>query len=224
MDAIAMIGSLGGLAFVSGIRLYSTILATGLGIRFGYLKIPPELGDLEVLARTPVLLLAGVVFIIEFFADKVPWVDTLWDSIHTFIRPIGAGVIAAMALGDVDPAIKVGAALLGGTVALSSHSAKAGTRLLANHSPEPFTNTGLSLAEDVVVVGGTWLAITHPVAAFVIVALCLGLIVWLVPKLFRILKREGMLIRDFLRGSTSQLAAARPAADTHPQGGGPRSP
>lgn len=216
MDPIAVIGSLGGLAFVSGIRLYSTILAAGLGIRFGYLKVPPQLADLEILARTPVLLLTGIVFLVEFFADKVPWVDTLWDSIHTFIRPIGAGVIAAMALGDVDPAIKVGAALLGGTVALSSHSAKAGTRLLANHSPEPFTNAGLSLAEDVVVVGGVWLAFTHPVAALMIVAVCLGLIVWLVPKLFRMLKREGMMIRDFLRGSTSRLAAARPTTDLAP--------
>ncbi len=200
MDAISTLGSLMGLGLVSGIRLYSTVLVVGLGLRLGLLKPPPGLEHLSVLASTPVLIVAGVVYVIEFLADKIPLVDSVWDVIHTFIRPAGAALVAATALGPVDPGIKVGAILLAGFIALSGHSAKAGTRALINQSPEPFTNIGASLAEDGLVVGGVWLALSHPVVALVVVLVFIGLVIWLVPKLFRLLRRQLARLRGLFRG------------------------
>ena len=197
VQPIATLGALMGLSFVSGIRLYSTILAMGLGIRTGLIDLPPWLDQLTVLASTPVLIIAGIVYLIEFVADKVPWVDSLWDSVHTFIRPFGAAILGVASVGDVDPVLKMGAFLLAGTVALSSHSAKAGTRLVANHSPEPFSNIGLSLAEDGLVLAGVWLAIMHPVIALVIVVILVAIIVWCIPKLVRLFRRSAETLRSF---------------------------
>ena len=201
MDAISTLGSLMGLGLVSGIRLYSTVLAVGLGIRFGVLHPPPALQHLDVLASLPVLIIAGAAYVIEFLADKIPLVDTVWDMIHTFIRPVGAAVLAATALGPVDPAVKVGAILLAGSIALSGHSAKAGTRALINQSPEPFTNIGASLAEDGLVLGGVWLALSHPIVALVVVLVAVGLVIWLVPRLFRMLRRQLARVRGFFGGA-----------------------
>ena len=211
MEAIAVLGALMGLAFVSGLRLYSTILAIGLGIRFGYLIIPPNLTQLHILAQTPILAVAGVVYTVEFFADKIPWVDTVWDAVHTFVRPIGAAVLAATAVGNVDPIVKLGAVLLCGGIALSSHSAKAGTRILANHSPEPFSNIGLSLAEDAIVAGGVWLALKHPLVSLLLVTVAVGFTLWLIPKLIRLFRRQATRIRDFARARFAR-ASAPPAA------------
>jgi hypothetical protein len=158
MGAIATLGALMGISFVSGIRLYSTVLAIGLGIRLGFIQVPEALANLQVLAATPVLLISGTVYFAEFVADKIPWFDSLWDVVHTFIRPLVAPILGAATMGDVDPAVTMGAFLLCGTVAFSSHAAKAGTRLTVNQSPEPLSNIALSLGEDGVVVGGTWLA------------------------------------------------------------------
>ena len=116
--------------------------------------------------------------------------DTFWDAIHTFIRPLGAALLAVTALGPVDPVVKLGAFLLCGGIAFSSHSAKAGTRLAANQSPEPFSNIGLSLVEDGVAVSGVWLALAHPLVTLGIVILCVAVILWLVPKLFRLFRRK----------------------------------
>ncbi len=215
MDAVATLGSLMGLGLVSGIRLYSTVLVVGLGIRLGLLHPSPSLHHLDVLASTPVLIIAGVAYAIEFVADKIPIVDSVWDVIHTFIRPIGAAVLAATALGPVDPALKVGAILLAGSIALSGHSAKASTRAVINHSPEPFTNIGASLAEDGLVAGGVWLALSHPIIAFVIVLVVVGLVIWLVPKLFRMLRRQFVWVRSLLTGkpgAASPTAAGSPPA------------
>ncbi len=200
MESIATLGTITGLALSSGLRLYSTVLMVGLGVRFDWFTPPPALQQLEVLASTPVLIVAGVLYAVEFLADKIPWVDTLWDSIHTFIRPLGAAILTATALGDVDAGIKTGAMLLSGAVALSSHSAKAGTRVAANQSPEPFSNLGLSLAEDALSVGGVWLALTHPVAMLVVVTITVALVIWLVPKLIRALRRQAARVRAMLRG------------------------
>jgi hypothetical protein len=208
MEAMAVLGALMGLAFVSGLRLYSTVLAIGLGIRFGYLVIPPHLTQLQILAQTSILMVAGVVYIVEFFADKVPWVDSVWDAVHTFIRPIGAAVLAATAVGDVDPVVKLGAVLLCGGIALSSHSAKAGTRILANHSPEPFTNVGLSLGEDVLVAGGVWLALKHPLVSLVLVVVAVGFIIWLVPKIFRLVRRQATKVAAFAKARLGRVSAA----------------
>jgi len=195
MEHLATVGALMGLAFTSGLRLYSTLLALGLGIRFGVLTLPPSLGDLHVLAATPVLVTLAIVYCVEFVADKVPWVDSMWDLVHTFIRPVGAAFLGAAALGDLDPVVKTLVAILCGGIALSSHSAKAGTRIAANHSPEPFSNIGLSLAEDGLVLGGVWLAIQHPVIAFTLVVVAVAFIVWTVPKLVRAIGRRVSRIR-----------------------------
>ena len=189
MDPIATLGALLGLGFVSGIRLYSTVLAIGLGIRFGFLDLPTGLAHLDVLASTPVIAVAATVYTVEFVADKIPLVDSMWDAVHTFIRPVGAAVVGATALGPVDPAISLAAALLCGFVALSGHGAKATTRVAVNHSPEPFTNAGISLAEDGLVIGGVWLALEHPLIALGVVAILVVLSVWLIWFFFSMVRR-----------------------------------
>lgn len=190
MDAVNTLGALLGLGLMSGIRLYSTVLAVGLGIRYDLLEVPPALSHLDVLAATPVLIVAGIVYSVEFLADKIPFVDSLWDMVHTFIRPLGAALLAAAAIGPIDPVVKTAVALACGAVALSSHSAKASTRAVVNQSPEPFSNIGLSLGEDAVVAGGVWLALSHPLLAFALVIVTVGLVIWLVPKLFRLVRRQ----------------------------------
>ena len=210
MQTLATLGTLMGMAFTSGIRLYSTVFAVGLGIRFGFIQIPEALAQLHVLATTPILVISGVVYAAEFVADKIPWFDSLWDVIHTFIRPLGAAILGAVAIGAVDPVWKIGAFLLCGTVALSSHSAKAGTRLAANHSPEPLSNIALSLGEDAVVVGGTWLAFAYPVLAFIAVLIAVALIVWMIPKLFRVFRRNFARLSAVLHGRQYQESLTRP--------------
>lgn len=210
MDAITTLGTLLGLAFVSGVRLYSTVLAVGLGIRWQFFTLPESLSSLEVLGETPILLLAAGIYTVEFVADKIPWVDSLWDSIHTFIRPLGAGVLAATAMGDVSPAVKLGAALLCGGVALSSHSTKAGTRIVANHSPEPFSNIGLSLAEDGLVLGGVWLAMNYPLVALGVVIAGVALAIWLIPKVIRLVRRSASTVRDLAGGQMRRIAGGTP--------------
>jgi len=178
VDTIALLGSSLGLGFLAGIRLYATVLAIGLAVRFQLLHLHEGMRGLEVLADWRILALAGVAFLTEFFADKIPWVDTAWDAIHTFIRPLGAALLAATALGDVDPTLRTSLALLTGGVALTSHSGKAATRAVVNHSPEPFSNVALSLAEDAMVPAGIWLATAHPVITLclVVVAVVLTII------------------------------------------------
>lgn len=178
-----------GLGLVSGLNLYATVLTVGLGIRLGLITLSPETSGLAVLASPYVLIAAGVIYLIEFFADKIPWVDSIWDSVHTLIRPLGAAVIGATAIGAVEPQTAVIAALCAG-VSLSGHSVKAGTRLLANHSPEPFSNIALSLIEDGLVVGGSWLALSHPAIMVTIVAIFLIAFIWFAPKAFRLLRVE----------------------------------
>ena len=208
MDVIGTLGALSGVAFVSGLRLYSTVLVVGLGLRFGFLHLPESLEHLRVLATMPILVLSGFLYTIEFVADKIPWVDSAWDAVHTVIRPLGAAVLGATAFGTVDPSIRVGAALLCGGIALSSHAAKSGTRLVANHSPEPVSNVALSLGEDASVVGGVWLALTHPIATLVVVIVLLAMIAWLLPRIVRLFGRNvGRLRRVFNGGGNERRSA-----------------
>ncbi len=173
MDLLTAISRVLPFAFASGVNLYATVAVAGLCSRFGLVQLPEQFRGFDhPLVITAALLLYGV----EFVADKVPWVDTLWDGVHTVIRPVGGAFVAVAALGEASPAAQGAVALLGGSVALSSHLAKAGARAVANTSPEPFTNWGLSLAEDVFVIGLTWFAFEHPwlataVAAALIVAI-----------------------------------------------------
>jgi len=189
MEALNLLGSTMGLGLVSGLNLYATVLTVGLGIRLGLITLNPEMSGLAVLASPYVLIAAGVIYLVEFFADKIPWVDSLWDGVHTVIRPLGAAVIGATAVGAVEPQTAVVAALCAG-VSLSGHSVKAGTRLLANHSPEPFSNIALSLGEDVLVVIGSWLALRHPAIMVTVVAIFLIAFAWFAPKAFRLMRVE----------------------------------
>lgn len=199
MQVIQLLGSAMGLAFVAGINLYATVLSVGLGLRYGFIELPPELAALSILAHPYVLLAAGIMYTVEFFVDKIPWVDSLWDSFHTFIRPFGAAILGVTAVGDVDPAVEVAVFLLCGGVALSTHLTKAATRLVVNQSPEPFSNIVLSVVEDSLAVIGTWVAITYPALMLTITIAFLVAFVWLAPKIFRLIWVEILALLALLR-------------------------
>lgn len=173
MSTLSLLGAVTGVALFAGIRLYATVLTVGLSLRYGLLTLPPELAPLEVLSHTYVLVAAGVCAAAEFLADKIPWVDSLWDAVHTFVRPAGAALIAFAAVGELDPAAEVAVILLCGAVAFSSHAAKSGARLAVNQSPEPFSNVVLSLVEDALAVAGSYSAIAYPLVLLGVVAVFL---------------------------------------------------
>lgn len=188
-----------GLASLAGLNLYLTVFLTGMLVRFDALHLAAKYQTLEVLGQDWVLFTAGVLYAIEFVADKVPWFDSLWDSVHTLIRPIGGTILAMQALGEMPAHMEVVGALLAGGAALTTHSAKAGTRLLANHSPEPASNIALSITEDILVVVGTLIMVLKP-----IIALCLFtailITLWLVlPRIWRVIRRSFEILRDKLR-------------------------
>ncbi len=174
-----------GSAWLSGINLYATVATLGVLQKFGFVKLPGELG---VLSNGWVLGVAGVMYAVEFFADKIPAVDSAWDAIHTFIRVPAGAILAATAFADFDPTVKTIAMIVGGGVALGSHGLKATTRLAANTSPEPFSNIALSVGEDVLTFGSAILMTISPVAILVIVVLFLILLIWLLPKIYRTLR------------------------------------
>jgi hypothetical protein len=179
-----------GLGFFSGLNLYAVVFVSGLAIRFHWLNLSPSMKSLEVFADEKVLVVSGVMYAIEFFADKIPWIDNFWDAIHTVIRPLAAIFLALYVLGDLKPEIRIIAALICGTLALSSHAAKAGTRLSTNIvSPaEPFSNVGLSLAEDAVAIGSLYLVFQHPFIALIIIGIFMLAFIWFAPKLFRAIR------------------------------------
>jgi hypothetical protein len=199
MDTLQMLGSALGLGLAAGIRLYLTVLFVGMGIRFGFFSLNPALSSLEVLSHPAVMTVAGVAAAIEFLADKIPWIDSFWDTLHTFIRPVGAAILGATALGEFDPATKMIVALLCGGVAFSGHSSKAATRLMVNHSPEPVTNIGLSVLEDMLAPAGIWLALEYPLVSLSILVVFLVLFAWLSPKILRLLHVEFAAIAALFR-------------------------
>jgi hypothetical protein len=171
-----------GVAWASGINLYAAILVLGLLGSTGNIALPP---DLVILTDPLVLAAAGAMYIVEFVADKIPGVDNGWDSIHTFIRiPLGA-FLAIAAVGSVTPSVKVAAALLGGSISASTHATKAGTRVVLNSSPEPFTNWIASLGEDIAVIAGLWTALHYPLLFVIFFILFILLLVWLLPKIWK---------------------------------------
>src|SRR5580704_13480415 len=185
----ADLGTLGvamGTAWLSGINLYATVVTLGLLERFHLARLP---GDLDYLQHGWVILLAGALYLVEFAADKIPAIDSIWDMIHTFIRVPAGAVLAASAFAHFDPGVRLIALLAGGGIALSSHGVKAATRLAANTSPEPFSNVALSLAEDVTVAGGSFLMAFHPVVILVVVAIFLVFAAWLARRIGRALGR-----------------------------------
>jgi hypothetical protein len=197
MDTIALLGSALGLSFVAGMRLYATVLAVGLGVRYGFLHLHQSLQGLDVLAHPAVLITAGIAFLAEFVSDKIPWFDSLWDSVHTFIRPVGAAFLGLAALGDLDPVMRTLMVIACGGVALTSHSTKAATRVAVNHSPEPFSNMALSLAGDVAAPVGVWMSLNHPLImlGLVLAALVIFAILarWIWKKFRSVLARIGLI-------------------------------
>lgn len=187
MEAFATLATLFGLGFFSGLNLYAVVFVSGLAIRFHWVTLTPQLHSLQVLASPAILVTAGVMYAIEFVADKVPWVDNIWDVIHTVIRPLAAAYLALHTLGDQSSEMRIIAALICGTLALTSHAAKAGARLSTNVvSPvEPFSNIGLSLAEDAIAIGSVYFVYHHPFITLAVVLALVGLIVWFAPKLIR---------------------------------------
>lgn len=185
-----------GTAWASGINLYAAVLMLGFMGLSGGMQLPP---GLEILAHPAVLLAAGFMYVVEFVADKIPGVDTGWDTLHTFIRIPAGAVLAAGAAGTVDPSLSLAAALVGGGVAAVSHAAKSGTRILINASPEPFTNWTASVAEDVMVIGGLWVALNHPFLFLALFVAFMGLTIWLLPKVWRGVKRVFRFLFNLFR-------------------------
>ena len=174
------------LAWGSGLRAYAVIFAVGLAGALGWMELP---GHLRLLEHPLVLGASGLMTAVEFFADKLPWLDTAWDAVHSFIRIPAGAALAAAVFGDSGAAIALAAAILGGTLAAGAHLAKAGTRAAINTSPEPFTNWTASLAEDAIVPFGLWLAVAHPLAFFVLLAVFLVAAALLVRLIWQGLRR-----------------------------------
>lgn len=209
MNALEELGLALGLASLAGVNLYLTVLLTGTLVRFDWIQVADRYQHLEVFGHPIVLTVAGVLFVMEFFADKIPWVDSLWDSVHTVIRPVGGTLLGLQALGEMEPWMQVTAGLIAGGAALTTHSAKAGTRLLINHSPEPFSNVSMSLAEDIAVAAGAIFVLLKPVIALGVFAAII-ISIWLVyPRLFRSIRTSLLLVWNKLRmpGRRETLAA-----------------
>ncbi|MDF2181391.1 DUF4126 domain-containing protein [Neptuniibacter sp. CAU 1671] len=186
-----------GLGWASGINLYATVLMLGVLSNMGHITLPEEL---QIVGDPLVLMAAGFMYFVEFFADKVPGVDTGWDGLHTFIRIPAGAALAAGAVGDLSPAVGLAAALVGGSLAAGSHAAKAGSRVLINTSPEPVSNWAASISEDLLVIGGLWAALNHPVWFLVALVLFVLLLIWLLPKLWRGIKRVFQFIAGLFGG------------------------
>ncbi len=168
MGILEILGVAGSVSLLAGWRLYLCVFATGLAMRLGWIDAPEHLRSLDVLANNWVLGAAALGAIAEFFADKVVWLDSLWDAVHTAVRPIGGAILALALVDSGDPVWQVVTLLLGGGAALMSHGAKAGTRAVVNASPEPFSNIAVSSGEDVVTGGLLFLALSHPALAIVV--------------------------------------------------------
>lgn len=185
MEWFATLGRTLGFSLAAGVNLYATVAILGLASRYGWVALPDQF---RVFDNPWIIGVAAVLYVVEFVADKIPWVDTVWDSVHTLIRPLGAALIAVTALGEASPVLQGLVALLGGTVAAGSHVTKAGTRVAANTSPEPFSNWFLSLAEDVFVIGLSVITLKFPLLALglsALILLAMAVVSWRIWKWLR---------------------------------------
>lgn len=196
MTPLQTLGFALGTSFASGLNLYATVAAAGLFERFGVVQLPPSL---HVLSNPVIIGIALTLFVVEFIADKIPLVDSAWDAVHTFIRPPAAMLIAWSSFGSVPDTWKIGAALLAGTVALTSHGAKASARAAANTSPEPFSNWALSLGEDAVAVFLSWLAAEHPFITAIVVVVLVIIAVFVIWQLLGFFRRSVAKVREAYR-------------------------
>ena len=202
MDIVSILGLGFGAAWSAGINLYATVAVLGLLQRYDLAELP---GNLHVLDSWVIIGVALFMYGVEFVADKIPLVDSLWDAVHTFIRVPAGAVVAYSAAADLNPTVQVLALLLGGGLALSTHGTKATVRAAANTSPEPFSNWMLSIFEDVVTVGAAVLAVLQPIAILAVIFVFLLLLIWILPKVLRRLRRMIATVRNFISG--------RPLAD-----------
>lgn len=181
-----------GFSLAAGVNLYATVAILGLASRYGWVQLPEQFNAFN---NPWIIGVAGVLYVVEFVADKIPWVDSMWDSIHTLIRPVGGALIAVASMGDQSPVLTGLIALLGGTVAAGSHATKAGTRVAANTSPEPFSNWFLSFGGDAFVIGLSFIALKYPLLALAVSVTILILIVWTARSIWKWLrKREPLVI------------------------------
>ena len=208
MDRFNVLSVALGLACLAGIDLYLTVFATGLAIHFHWITLSPSYQSLEVVGQPWIIIIAGILYLLEFFADKVPWLDSAWDTVHTIIRPIGGALLAIQVLGHHSPVIDVLVILLGGSTSLITHTAKASTRLAANSSPEPASNIGLSVIEDVAVFGGLALIHYNPILAISIFALAIAAFLYFAPKVFRSMKAKIWLALNKLNAAPDVHRAA----------------
>jgi hypothetical protein len=199
-----------GLAALSGISLYLTVFATGLAIHLGWLHLTAQYSSLSILGEPWILIISGILFALEFFADKIPWVDSIWDAVHTVIRPIGGAFLAVRTLGDTSPFFDVIVALLGGTMSFASHSVKASTRLIVNSSPEPFSNIAVSGVENAVVIGSVALLWHYPIWVFGTMVVLLAVAFYFLPKLWRSISMRIWFISRKLNQKTAPSLDALP--------------
>jgi uncharacterized membrane protein len=192
MEMLAALGRTMGFSLAAGVNLYATVAILGLASRYQWVQLPDQFKAFD---HPWIIGIAGVLYVVEFVADKVPWVDSIWDSVHTLIRPVGGALIAVASMGDQSPLMTGLIALLGGSVAAGSHATKAGTRVAANTSPEPFSNWFLSLGEDAFVIGLSFIALKFPLLALGVSMTILILIVWTARSIWKWLrKREPLAI------------------------------
>ena len=187
MELLTSLGRTMGFSFAAGLNLYATVAILGLASRYGWVALPPQY---QVFDNNWIIGGALALYAIEFVADKIPWIDSVWDAVHSVIRPVGGAAIAVATLGDKSPAAETVIALFGGALAASTHFSKAGTRVMANASPEPLTNWALSISEDAFVVGLGVLALKYPAAAAIVVIVCLAIIITLSAWIIRAVRRR----------------------------------
>jgi hypothetical protein len=186
MEVLSNLSLLLGSSWMSGVNLYLTIAALGIVDRMGLINLP---GNLDAISHPLIISVAVLIYLVEFVSDKIPYVDSAWDSVHTFIRPLGGAALAYAATADIGPAVQIPIALLSGAISMESHLTKATARLAINTSPEPITNSVASVTEDGLVIGVLWLIIQHPIIASVIVVLFILISAWFLKKMFRFLKK-----------------------------------
>jgi len=189
VSAVQLIALASTVSLLAGWRLYLVTFAVGLAMKFGWIALPDQLHALDILANNWIIGIAGIGALAEFFADKIAWVDSVWDAIHSVVRPIGGALLSMAIIDGSDPSWQVGSFLLGGGAAFLAHAGKAGARTMVNASPEPFSNIAVSTSEDIATVGLLGLAIANPIAAALIALVLVGLSVWLVIAARRMLRR-----------------------------------
>jgi hypothetical protein len=189
MSALELVALASSVSLLAGWRLYFVTLATGLAMKFGWVAMPEQLRGLDVLASNWVVGIAAVGALAEFFADKIAWVDSAWDAVHSFVRPLGGALLSLAIIDSGDPAFQIGSFLLGGGAAFMAHAGKAGARAVVNASPEPFSNVAVSTGEDIATGGLFALAIANPIAAALVALILVLLSLWLILAARRLMRR-----------------------------------